>query len=175
MKQRLIALLGNNISPAIAASAVGCSESYVSQLLSDEAVAEEVNALRFTNLQAASTRDRKADSLEDSLLQKIEEVLPMMMRPAELLRAYSIVNAAKRRGASAPEQVHINNEVIHLHMPAHIAIQFQLSSAKEITEVAGRELITMPSSQLLIEAKNHASNKLSSTATDSGAKIKQAA
>ena len=160
MKERLIELLGNGISPAIAASAVGCSESYVSQLLSDEAIAARISALRFENLQAASSRDKKMDSLEDKLLDKLETVVPMMMRPAEILKAVATVNAMKRRGSSAPEAMHVHNQVINLQLSPRVAIHFQLSSSKEIVEVAGRTLATMTSPQLLLEAKNHATNKL---------------
>lgn len=161
MKERLIALLGNGVSPAIAASAVGCSESYVSQLLSDETIAARISAMRFENLQAASSRDKKMDSLEDTLLTKLETALPMMMRPAEILKAVATVNAMKRRGSSAPEAMHVHNQVITLQLAPRVTIQFQLSTNKEIVEVAGRPLITMTSPQLLLEAKNHATNKLS--------------
>lgn len=160
MKERLIALLGNGVSPAIAASAVGCSESYVSQLLSDEVISAEVATLRFENLQAATTRDKKMDKLEDSLLDKLETVLPMMMRPGEILKAVATVNAMKRRGSTAPEAMTISNQVVNLQLPQHTTIRFQLSASKEVIEVEGRTLATMPSTQLLLEAKNHATNKL---------------
>lgn len=152
MKARIIALLGNGVSNAIAASAVGCTESYISQLASDPEIADEIATLRFNNLQAASLRDKEVDTLEDSLLVKLKEVLPLMMRPGEILKAFAVVNAAKRRGASAPEQTHIANQVIHLMLPKHTTVSFQLSAVKEIIEVEGRALVTMPSSQLLMEA-----------------------
>ena len=156
MRDRLIQLLGNGVSHAVAASAVGCSESYVTQLVSNPAVAEEIAALRFENLQAATVRDSKIDSLEDKLLVKFEEALPLMMRPAEIMRAAAVVNAMKRRGQAAPETAHIANQIVNLFMPKQAAISFQLSSNKEIIEVAGRPLVTMPSAQLLVEAKHHA-------------------
>lgn len=158
MKARIIALLGNGVSHAVAASAVGCSESYITQLASDPDVAEEISRLRFENLQAATVRDKKVDSLEDALIDKLEEAMPLLMRPAEIIRTFAIINAAKRRGSSAPEQAHIANRVIAIFLPQHAATQFQLSAAKEIVEVAGVPLITMPSSQLLLEAKNHVDN-----------------
>lgn len=156
MRDRLIALLGNGVSHAVAASAVGCSESYVTQLASEEGVAQAIAALRFENLQANTVRDGKIDSLEDKLLVKFEESLPLLMRPAEIMRAAAVVNAMKRRGQAAPETAHIANQVINLFLPSRAAISFQLSGQKEIIEVAGRPLITMPSAQLLVEAKQHA-------------------
>jgi hypothetical protein len=156
MKERIIQLLGNGVSPAIAASAVGCSEGYISQLMSDEAVAARVSELRFSNLQAASDRDKKADTIEDALLGKLQEALPMMMRPAEIVRSLAVVNALKRRASSAPETMHIHNQVINLQLPQHTALRVQMSASKEIVEVEGRTLVTMPSTQLLLEAKQHA-------------------
>jgi hypothetical protein len=160
MKERIISLLGTGISPAIAASAVGCSEAYVSQLMSQPEIAERVSALRFESLQAASNHDKKLDSLEDKIVDRLGEALPMMMRPAELLRAAAIINGMKRRGSSAPETVHIQNQIVNLQIPQHAAVRFQLSSTKEIVEVDGRSLVTMPASQLLLEAKRHATDKL---------------
>lgn len=156
MKERIIALLGNGVSPAIAASAVGCTESYISQLISDESVAARVSALRFDNLQAASDRDKKADVIEDELLDKLKLTLPMMMRPAEIVRSLAVVNALKRRASSAPETMHIHNQVINLQLPQHTALRVSMSASREIVEVEGRTLVTMPASQLLKESKNHA-------------------
>ena len=159
MKERIIALLGNGVSPAVAASAVGCSESYVTQIASDPEVAGRISLLRFENLQAATVRDKKVDSLEDALIKKLEDSMDLLMRPAEIIKTFAIINAAKRRGAAAPEQAHIANQVIALFLPQHTAVHFQLSSSKEIIEVEGTPLITMPSSQLLIEAKNYANQQ----------------
>lgn len=160
MKERLLALLGNRVSNAIAASAVGCTESYVTQLMANEEFAEEVSALRFNNLQAASARDTKMDGLEDKLLIQLEAAIPMLMRPGEIAKVASMVNGMKRRGSSAPEVAHIHNQVINLFLPAVAAKKFQFSSNKEIVEVEGRALTTMPAAQLFMEAKNHAINQL---------------
>ena len=156
MKERIIQLLGNGVSPAIAASAVGCTEGYISQLMSDEQIAARVSALRFDNLQAASNRDKMADSIEDSLLEKLKESIPMLMRPSEITRTLAVVNALKRRASSAPETMHIHNQVINLQLPQHTALRVSMSASREIIEVEGRTLVTMPSSQLLKEAKDYA-------------------
>ena len=156
MKERIIALLGNGVSPAIAASAVGCTEGYISQLMSDEAVAERVSALRFDNLQAASDRDKKADFIEDALLDSLKKALPMMMRPAEIVRSLAVVNALKRRASSASDTMHIHNQVINLQLPQHTALRVTMSASREIVEVEGRTLVTMPASQLLKESKEYA-------------------
>jgi hypothetical protein len=174
MKDRIIELLGNGISPAVAASAVGCSESYVSQLMSDPLIAEDVANRRFANLQAHNTRDKRIDKLEDQLLDKLDQAIPMMIRPMEIMKAFTLVNAAKRRGSSAPEQVHVTNQIVQLTLPQNTAVRFKMSSAREIIEVEGQSLITMPSNQLLLEAKQHATNKLYGE-TLSGTTDKQAA
>lgn len=174
MRDRLLKLLGSGVSNAVAASAVGCTESYVSQLMAEEEFAQKVAALRFEMLQASRARDEKADTLEDKLLEKLETTLPLIMKPMEVLKALSTVNGLQRRSKPAQEQVHIQNQIIQLQMQTNVVAKLTLTPNKEIVAVDGRDLITMSSAQLLMEAKDHANNKLQATA-DNPAKIAQAA
>lgn len=151
MYERLLQLLGSGVSPAIAATAVGCSESYVSQLMSTEEFAAKVAQLRFDNLQSNTKRDGRIDSLEDKLLDKMEETLPYVSRPAELTRMFQIINGAKRRGANINEQMPVANQVVNLMIPQLTINNFVLSSQKEIVEVDGKSLVTMPAKNLLAE------------------------
>lgn len=158
---RILELLGNGLSPEIVATAAGVSPSFISQLLSTEEFATQVTALRFKNLQEDTERDKRYGKLEDQLLSKMEDLLPMMYKPMEILRAITVVNGAKRRGASAPETQHINNTVVNLIMPRTILQQFVTNANNQVVEVIAIEdkkvlqapserktLVTMPSSSL---------------------------
>ena len=72
-----------------------------------------------------------------------------MLRPAEILKAIQVVNAAKRRGQSAPE--HINNQqtIVNITLPTSIATKFVTNVKNQVVEAGEQQLLTMPSSQLL--------------------------
>jgi hypothetical protein len=154
MIDQLKALLGTGVPPAQAAAAVGCSPAYVSQLLATESFALEVSTLRVAKLQEATTRDGKYDGLEDKLLKKLEDLLPFMMRPTDVLKALVAVNAAKRRGATADDQkaTTVNNIVI-VKLPQAVRERYLLNEQKEVVEVAGRPLVTIDGRKLLTQVK----------------------
>jgi hypothetical protein len=153
---RILELLGNGLAPEVVASAAGVTPSYVSQLLSSPDFSAQVTELRFANLQDATARDKRYDSLEDKVMEKLEQSIDMCYKPMELVRVMQVVNGAKRRGASAPEHTAINNTVVNLVMPVQIMQRFTTDANNQVVEVASGEeiqtLVTMSSSMLL---KNH--------------------
>lgn len=157
MKDRILALLGNGVNPSATAAAVGCDPSYITALLKDDAFASEVAARRSTSLMAATERDNKWDSLEDKLLAKLEDLLPFMMRPMEVVKALAAVNSAKRRGVGANESQQVTNIVV-LQLPSVIKQRFQLNDRQEVVEVDGRTLLTIDGAQLLKGLKDGTSN-----------------
>ena len=154
-ESRALALLGQGIGPEMVAAAVGVSVSRISQLLSDPNVAAEVAELRFKNLSAHNTRDAKYDTLEDKLLEKLEDLLPFMIRPLEILRAIQTINGAKRRGASAPEAIIGQKTVVALIMPTQITQIFAakdtsltLNTHNQVVKVGDTDLVTVQSARM---------------------------
>lgn len=145
---KILEMLGNGLSPEVTASALGLSPSYISQLLAQEDFATQVTGLRFANLQAATSRDREYDSLEDALLAKMKDLVPMMYKPMEIVRALTVINAAKRRGASAPENTVINQTIVQLTLPTLLTNRFIKNEANQVIATGEQELITIPASQL---------------------------
>lgn len=145
---KILEMLGNGLSPEIVASALGISASYISQLLQEPEYARQVTEKRFLNLQAATTRDRSYDALEDALLDKMSDLLPLMYKPQEVLRAISVINAAKRRGASAPENTVINNTVVQLSLPVHLVTRFIKDANNQVVVTGEQELITINAAKL---------------------------
>lgn len=149
MKEKIKELLGLNIPANVVATAVGIDTSYISQLLGDEAFAAEVAQLRIANTAANAARDRKYDSIEDSLIARLEEMLegPLLFtKPNEILSAIRIINAAKRRAAPAELGGASNaGNFLSLHLPenSEFAARFVVNGKNQVVEIAGRSISTM--------------------------------
>ena len=149
-KERIKLLLGYITDHTRVAHVAGCEVSYISQLMADPEFAEGVMLARIEQGEKTVGMDRKADELEDLLLDKLKRSIPMMFKPSEILRAYQIVNAAKRRvpldtGNSGAG----SGTVLTLRIPERTALKFKMDSAGEVIEIEGKPLVTMPSVQLL--------------------------
>jgi len=150
-KERVKALLGYITDYSRVAHIVGCNVSYISQLMADPEFAEDVMVARIEQGERTAGMDLKADELEDLLLDKLKRAVPMMFKPSEILRAYQVLNQAKRRvsmdsvGGTGAE----GGAVLTLRIPARTALKFKMDTAGEVIEVEGRPLVTMPSGQLM--------------------------
>ena len=146
MKDKILALLGLGLPNNVVASAVGVSDSYVSQLMGVEDFARQVQELRLKNLTEIAARDKKWDSLEDRFLQKLEDLLPMggFSRPMEILKALQVLNAAKRRASPQELPAAASYTVVPLILPIVMAPKLSVNSQGQVIEVEGRVLATMP-------------------------------
>ncbi len=153
MKDRILSLLGSGISLTLVASAVGCEPSYISQLLANEEFALAVATERCKDIEQALEVDNRYDRLEDKLLERLENLLPMMLRPREVLHALQIVNSAKRRSQEmqqgAPQQ--ITNNIVYLQLPTKAVNTFELSAQNEVISIEGKALVPMSTSALMKE------------------------
>lgn len=147
-EERALQLLGAGYSPEIVASAVGVTASRISQLVSDENFAAEVAELRFKNLQKHNELDSSYDEMETKLATQLKDLLPLMMRPMEVLKAIQTINSLKRRGQSAPESIINQNTVINLTMPTKIIQKFQVNVNNQVISTGTQDLLTVQSGQL---------------------------
>lgn len=163
-ESRALELLGQGIGPEQTASAVGLSVSRISQLLSDPEFASQVADRRFKNLSKHNERDLKYDNMEDLLLKKLENCLPFMLKPMEIVAALTKINAAKRRGASAPDSITQQQTVVQLVMPVQIVNKFKLDANRQVLEAGEQTLITAQSSHLqdMLKQRKEAQNVLPS-------------
>lgn len=134
-EDRALALLGSGISPVAVAGSLGISESRISQLLSDENFAAQVAEMRFQSLQKHNARDSNYDALEDDLMERLKDCLPLMHRPMEILKAIQVINAAKRRGSSTPDAITEKTQIIQLNMPINIINKFQTNIQGQVTTI----------------------------------------
>lgn len=151
-EERALHLLGTGISPEIVASACGVSVSRISQLLSDPEFTSQVADLRFQALEKHNLTDSRYDSLEDKLLDKLQDCLPFIsMDPMKLLKAIQVINGAKRRGISSPDQVANQGTVVQLVMPQILMQKFTTNINNQVIHAGDQELTTIQSSALLNE------------------------
>lgn len=159
-EDRALSLLGSGVTAEQTAAALGVTPSAISQLLSNAEFSKQVETLRYENLQRHNVRDSAYDTLEDKLLEKLESNLGFLVRPESILKAIQVVNNAKRRGQSAPEQVNNQSTVTNLLMPTVVMQQFTANVNNQIIKAGGQDLLTIPSNSLLnkIEGKGEASS-----------------
>lgn len=155
-EQRALHLLGQGIIPEQAAAASGLSPSRISQLLSQEEFAAAVAERRFESLAKHNDRDEAYDALEDQLIERMKDCLPLMVRPHEILKAIQVINSAKRRGSSAPSSLTEQSTIINLILPTQVLTQFQLNQHNQVVSVSGetnQDLLTIQSGSLLNQIK----------------------
>ncbi len=151
--ERALQLLGSGLNASNVAMALGVSESYISQLMSQEGFKEDVTALRFESLNRHNERDTKYDVIEDKLVKQLEDNLCLMQRPMEILKAIQVINNAKRRGQSAPEQLVNQSKVVNLLMPVSITQKFTTNINNQVIVAGEQTLETVQSNVLLAAAK----------------------
>ena len=147
-EERALTLLGQGVGPEAVAAALGVSASAISQFLSHSNFATKFAELRYQALAKHNTRDNSYDSLEDALLEKMKDLLPFMVRPMEVLKAIQVINAAKRRGSSAPESITNQQTVITLNIPTKIVQHFSVNTMNQVIQAGQQPLLTVQSSAL---------------------------
>lgn len=168
-ESRALALLGQGLGPEMVASAIGVSVSRISQLLSETEFAAAVADLRFKNLSKHNERDNEYDRLEDELIAKMRDLMPFMVRPMEVARVLQIINAAKRRGSSAPESITNQQTVVALNMPISVFQKFTVNAVNQVIQAGQQQLITVQSgnmSKLLERSKQASTSALPSHPTE---------
>jgi len=155
-EDRALTLLGQGVPPQAVANALGVDISRISQLLSEESFAQKVVEKKFEALSKNNERDGSIDSIEDRLIKKLGDCLPFMTRPMELVKAFQVINAAKRRGSAAPDPVMQNQTIIQLNIPTIILNKFSTNINNQVIQVGDQSLLTIPSGQMakLAELKN---------------------
>lgn len=154
-EERALSLLGSGIPPENVANALGVSPSRISQLMSQENFAIAVAQKRYESLAKHNERDSSYDSLEDTLVKKLADLLPLMMRPMEVLKAIQIINGAKRRGASAPDQITQQQTVVQLVVPIKLVQTFTTNANNQVIQAGTQNLVTMQSGTLLSKVKQN--------------------
>jgi len=139
-EERALELLGQGLSTGVVASALGVTDSAISQLLADENFASDVQKLRFDSLQKSTQLDSTYTDIEGKLLETLEENLPLINKPRDILSAINVINGAKRRGLDSPDSGALEAKVVQLTIPAVLQQKFVVNIANQVTEVQGDQI-----------------------------------
>ena len=148
IRSRVIALLGQGHPAVTVAASLGISESRISQIASEPEAAAEIAAMRFQHLQKFNDLDDRYLTVEEKLLQKLDDSMVFLQRPMEIARALQIVNQAKRRGQEAPEQTTVHQNIVNISMPTQILQKFMVNGSNQVVQVGEQMLLTMPSNKI---------------------------
>ena len=158
LKDRAFTLLAMNIPPTQVAAAIGCSPSYVSQLLSDPSFAgavKEAQAIYVSEkLEQAKKMDDLKDSIESQLLDKLQSTIAYLNKPSDILLAVKIANSLKRsQAASQIAPAAAAAGTVKLSLPAHLLqhakLNIQISPAGEVLATEGATFLSPPAAMLL--------------------------
>lgn len=161
VKARALELLGDGISSSLVAQTLGVTESYISQLLADELFLKGVVERRYEALAKHNKRDAEYDSLEDTLLIRLKETLPMLYDPIRITKVLQVINAAKRRGQSSPESITQQNVIVNLTLPTAVIDRFSVTKNvdNQILEAGQQKLLTIQSGTLMDRVTQAAKEK----------------
>lgn len=151
-ESRALILLGCGTTAEQTAAALGVTAGRISQLLADPEFATQVTQLRYDSLQKHNARDTEYDTLEDQLVTKMKDLLPMMYQPMQILKAIAVINSAKRRGQAAPEQVHTTQTVVQINIPTKIIKQYITTNIhNQVIATGEQDLVTIQPKSLLAQ------------------------
>jgi hypothetical protein len=149
VRERAAKLLGNGVEQEVVATALGVTPGYISQLLGETEFALEVSQLRLLNLENATERDGKYDTLEDKMLGRLEELEPYMTKPREVLGALQVLNRAVRRGVKPEQAPQVKQDVVVLQMPVVIQNKFVVNELNQVVAVGSKEVTERVGSNVL--------------------------
>lgn len=147
-EERALALLGSGIAPVKVADALGVDPSRISQLLSEDSFKTKLADVRYQNLSKHNTADEELDNIESKLRAKIADTIDTVYKPMELTRMLQVVNAAKRRGASTPESIVEQAQIINLTIPVKIINKLTTNANNQVVRAGAQDLITIQSGTL---------------------------
>ena len=146
---RAMQLLGSGVPANAVASALGVTEGFISQLLSQEEFSNEVTNLKFAALSKHTARDASYDEIEDQLIAKLGKSVPLLIRPGDILGAIKIVNGAKRRGHDSTDSIVNQQNIVQITMPTQIIQEFTKNIDNQVITAGDQDLRTMQSGDLL--------------------------
>jgi hypothetical protein len=160
MQDRIIELLGQGVPAAQVALHVGCDPSYVSQILADENNSLRVQELRATHFEAHVAHDKRIDMAEQKALARIESLVDFITKPSEAARVFSLLNQAKRQTLEAGNSQAMPSTIVNLQLPDAARISFTVTADRQVIEVEGRSMVTMPAKNVAAQLEQRNATRL---------------
>lgn len=163
MRDRIIEMLGKGIPATQVASAVGCEDSYISQLLSEENILEQVTQLKAEHFSKYVRQDQLVDDAEALALEKMTNLLQYVTKPTEAARVFAVLNAAKRRTVDTINSAVPLAATVMLDLPEAARVRFTITQDKQVIEIEGRSMTTMPASSIAARLEQRTAARLLTT------------
>jgi hypothetical protein len=160
MQDKIIEMLGRGITATQVAAAVGCDDSYISQLMSSPEIAERVANLRAVHFSHYVEQDKELDSAEEEALNRLKQLVPFITKPGEAARVYGVLNAAKRRTADSSAIASAPAQTVTLELPEAARVSFTITHDRQVIEIAGRSMTTMPAKSLAAQLEQRNAQRL---------------
>lgn len=153
IEDKALALLSSGLPAIKVAEALGIDPSRISQLVSDEHFASKLADAKYEFLNKHNEADSELDNIESQIRKRMLDSLDSVYKPMELTRMLQVVNAAKRRGSSAPAAITEQQQILNLIMPTKILNNFVTNINNQVIQAGTTELLTMQSSTLADKVK----------------------
>jgi hypothetical protein len=141
-KDHAITLLAQGISTSQVAAAIGCDDSYISQLKADPEVQQKIAEMSATQTLADVTFDTTLERAESLALEKIEKNLPFATL-GQAMAAFRVLNGARRRKDGAAIAANAGTTInVNLTLPAAALPRYVTNAQSEIVEVEGKTMIS---------------------------------
>lgn len=147
-------MLAAGIQGSVVASTLGCDPSYISQLLGRSDFKEKVSALKVARASAGMALDKIYDDTELIAAKQLERMIPLIMKPQELLRAVEVLNKLKRRTAVDAVASNPGTRIVNVILPPVVMTHFQVSANNEVVQVGDNSMLTLPSQQFRQKVKD---------------------
>lgn len=173
MNDKIIALLSAGVPQSMVAKACGVTDGYVSQLMADENIRAQVTEAKIGDIEKGLSVDTSIESLEKLSLEKLEKLIPFMSKPRDLLAVFQAMNTAKKKTA---ELVGSNigtptAPLVQINISQAAAIAFRMDSVKQVIEVDGRSMTTLPAKLLNARLAERISTRPAITDASSAASL----
>lgn len=160
VKERAIELLGDGVPQVSVAAMLGVDDSYVSQLMADEHIRQQVSERRAKKAGTYVHHDNEIDRLEDAALQKLGRLIPMENNVGRVAAVFRILNSAQRRSNTGTGNVQPTGNVVTLQLPAAARIALQLTADRQVIEIDGRSMVPMQAAGVQKMLKEHQARRL---------------
>lgn len=145
VQEKIKDLLAAGVSQTQVAAAVGVSDGYISQLMEDENFRTAVIMSRGEIAVNDVKADQEVDDIEEAARQKIKGLLAFETKISTVLKVYQVMNAAKRKTEPTAATIPNAGVIVNISLPQKAIVDFTLTADKQVVEVAGRSMATLPS------------------------------
>lgn len=148
IRDKIIGYLAAGVSQTIAAQSAGVSDSYISQLLEQPGVREEIAAKKSVKLERHIAVDDTIEEIEKEALKVVAAKLKFT-NAKEASQIFATMNAARKKAdAGAVGNQAGAVDIVTFMLPKAAKTMIQINSDNQIIDVDGKTTAPLPSKAL---------------------------